>query len=459
MIVHAFMVPHPPVAVPEIGRGSERQILPTLQSYEKVAEEIAEIRPDTIILSTPHSTMYADYFLISPGRHAHGDFGQYNHREVSFEVDYDEEFTRRLSRHCREAGMSAGTDYERDPNLDQGTMVPLYFIDKKYTDYKLVRVGLSGQSLPEHYRLGQLIQKTADELGRRAVYVASGDLSHCQLESGPYGLHEEGPEYDERIMKTMGSADFGELLEYDPVFLEKAEECGHRSFVIMAGALDGKSVTPHVLTHEATFGVGYGFVSYDVGGDDPDRHFLEKYEEKVRQNTGHSTDPYVRLARASVESWVRDHRKIRVPDDVPEEMKTTRAGAFVSLHEFGDLRGCIGTIGPTKKSVAEEIISNGISACSRDPRFSQVRAEELPYLEISVDVLSPAERISSPSELDVKKYGVICSTPDGHRGLLLPDLDGVDTVRQQISIACRKGGIDPNDPELILERFEVVRHE
>ena len=459
MIIYACMVPHPPLAVPEIGNGSERQISDTLHSYEAIADRIAALRPETIVLSTPHSTMYADYFLISPGTHAHGDFGQYGHPEVSFEEDYDQEFTRRLSEHCEDENISAGIDYERNPNLDQGTMVPLYYINQKYTDYKLVRVALSGQSLTEHYRLGQQIQKTADELGRRVVYVASGDLSHCQLKSGPYGLHPEGPEYDKRIMKTMGSADFGELFSYDNAFLEKAEECGHRSFVIMAGALDGKKVVPHVLSHEATFGVGYGFVSYEIAGDDPDRHFLEKYEEKVREKTGNDTDPYVRLARSSVEAWVKSRRKITAPTDIPDEMKNTQAGAFVSIHEFGDLRGCIGTIGPTKKNVADEIISNGISACSRDPRFSPVRPEELPYLEISVDVLSPAERIDSPDELDVKRYGVICSTPDGRRGLLLPDLDGVDSVQQQINIACRKGGIDPDDPELILERFEVVRHE
>jgi AmmeMemoRadiSam system protein A len=458
MIVHAFMVPHPPVAVPEIGRGEERKIQPTLDSFREVAREIAALRPETIVLSTPHSTMYRDYFLISPGKHARGDFARYGRPDVAFSVDYDEEFTLALADTCRRHGMAAGTDFERDPSLDQGTMVPLYYINQEYRDYRLVRVGLSGQSLPEHYKLGERIQEVAELLGRRVVYVASGDLSHCQLESGPYGWHPEGPEYDRRIMSTMGRAAFGELLEYDPVFLEKAEECGHRSFVIMAGALDGMSVTPHVLTHEATLGVGYGFVSYDVGGRDECRHFLAQYEEKVRQSAGKSTDPYVRLAREAVVSWVIDRKRIRVPEKLPTAMLTERAGAFVSLHEFGELRGCIGTIAPTAKNIAEEIIGNGISACSRDPRFDPVREEELPYLEISVDVLGKPELIHSPDELDVRKYGVICMAPDGRRGLLLPDLDGVDTVEDQIRIACRKGGIGRNEKGIRLERFEVVRH-
>ena len=169
-----------------------------------------------------------------------------------------------------------------------------------------------------------------------------------------------------------------------------------------------------------------------------------------------SEEPYVRLARASVEAYVRDRRKIDIPDWAPQEMLDNAAGVFVSLHEFGDLRGCIGTILPFTDCIAEEIISNAISACSRDPRFEPVDPEELGNLEISVDVLTDPEPISGPEQLDVKRYGVIVSC-GGRRGLLLPDLEGVDTVAQQVDIARRKGGIGANEPYR-LERFEVIRH-
>jgi AmmeMemoRadiSam system protein A len=148
---------------------------------------------------------------------------------------------------------------------------------------------------------------------------------------------------------------------------------------------------------------------------------------------------------------------MKVPEGLPEEMLSQRAGCFVSIHKYGSLRGCIGTISPAKKSLAEEIIANGISACSRDPRFSSVKEDELPFLEISVDVLGKPEKIKDRSQLDVKRYGVIC-TSGYKRGLLLPDLEGVDTVEQQIEIACSKGNIDPDDENLELERFEVIRH-
>ena len=137
-------------------------------------------------------------------------------------------------------------------------------------------------------------------------------------------------------------------------------------------------------------------------------------------------------------------------------MTEQATGTFVSLHAHGQLRGCIGTIGPTTENVAWEIVQNAVSACSRDPRFAPVRADELDSLEYSVDVLGEPETVSSPEELDVKKYGVIVSC-GGRRGLLLPDLEGVDTVAQQIDIAREKGGISSRE-KYTLERFEVVRH-
>ncbi|MBP3866525.1 MAG: AmmeMemoRadiSam system protein A, partial [Eggerthellaceae bacterium] len=157
-------------------------------------------------------------------------------------------------------------------------------------------------------------------------------------------------------------------------------------------------------------------------------------------------DPHVALARLSVETYVKTGRAAVLPDDVSPELLERRAGVFVSLHEHGELRGCIGTISATTGSIAEEIIQNGISACSRDPRFPAVRPDELDYLEYSVDVLGDAERIESPDQLDVKRYGVIV-TKGWKRGLLLPNLDGVDTIGYQLAIAKQKAGIDPADDE------------
>ena len=459
-ILAAYMVPHPPMIVPAVGRGGEKQIEKTTNAYERVAAEIASLAPDTIIITSPHSVMYTDYFHISPGKSARGDFGRFRASQVSFEENYDAELVSAITEIARKQGFPAGVMGERDRKLDHGTMVPLYFIRKKYSGGKIVRIGLSGLPLTEHYRLGQMIREAVDGLGRRAVFVASGDLSHKLQDYGPYGYAKEGPQYDERIMDVCSRAAFGELFDFDETFCERAAECGHRSFVIMAGAFDGISVDAEQLSHEDVTGVGYGICIFHPQGPDESRHFLDQYlaqQEKKLDAARSAEDPYVKLARASVEHYILHHKKLPLPQDLPSELVSRRAGAFVSIHEHGRLRGCIGTIAPVQDSLAQEIIDNAVSASTRDPRFDPIKADELAWLEISVDVLGDPEPISSPGELDVKRYGVIV-TKGRKRGLLLPDLDGVDTVEQQISIAKSKAGIAEWDRNVQLQRFEVVRH-
>lgn len=458
-IIAGFMVPHPPMIVPEIGRGSEAQVAETTAAYERVADEIAALAPETIVITSPHSVMYADWFHISPGKSAKGSFAGFRAPGVRFEEGYDEELVAEICRLASSEDFPAGTMGEREAALDHGTMVPLWFIRNRYKGGKIVRIGLSGLPLIDHYRLGMMIREAAENTGRRVVMVASGDLSHKLQEYGPYGFVPEGPEYDARIMDVMGRAAFGELLDFDTSFCDKAAECGHRSFVIMGGAFDGVAVRAERLSHQDVTGVGYGICTFYPEGADESRHFLdvkmEKMEEELAAKRGQS-DAYVRLAREAVEAYVSRREVVRVPEGLPDEMLSRQAGTFVSIHEHGALRGCIGTIAPTRGSVAEEIIGNAISASTRDPRFPAITADELPWLEISVDVLGEPEDIESEDELDVKRYGVIVSC--GHRrGLLLPDLDGVDTPAQQVEIAMKKGGIHKFE-RYKLQRFEVIRH-
>ena len=456
-IIAAYMVPHPPMIIPQIGRGTEKQIQETIDAYRNVAREIASLKPETIIISSPHSVMYSDYFHISPGKNAAGDFSNFRARDVRFQETYDEELVTRICSLSDAEDFPAGTLGERDRTLDHGTMIPLYFIRQFYSDFQLVRLGLSGLPLVDHYAFGRIIQKAVEDLDRRVVFVASGDLSHKLQSYGPYGYAKEGPQYDARVMDVCSRAAFGELLDFDESFCEKAAECGHRSFVIMAGALDGRAVEAMQLSHQDVTGVGYGICSFHPTGIDESRHFLEQNSSEPNNNASPaSSDPCVQLARASLESYILSRKIIDVPQDLPEDLTARRAGAFVSIHEHGQLRGCIGTISPVRSNLAEEIIFNAVSASTRDPRFPPIRKEELPFLEINVDVLGEPEDIESEDDLDVKRYGVIV-TNGLRRGLLLPDLDGVDTVRQQIAIAKQKAGIASFE-KVSLQRFEVVRH-
>lgn len=464
-IIAGYMLPHPPLIVPEIGRGEEEIVRETIRSYEKAAADLAALRPDTIVITSPHSVMYSDYFHISPGASAKGDFSNFRAPQLKFAFPYDTEMVQRISAIADSTSFPAGTLGERDRKLDHGTLVPLYFIQKAYEkagirpDFSIVRIGLSGLSLPLHYHLGQIIAQAAEELGRKTAFIGSGDLSHKLQEDGPYGFNPAGPRYDEKIMQVMGDAAFGELLRFDSNLCENAAECGHRSFVIMAGAFDRTAVQVTKLTHEDITGVGYGICIYHVTGKDPERDFLDQYAQERREASAaarQGEDPYVRLARETVESYVMSGRISLTEGAVSPEMLQKQAGAFVSIHLDGELRGCIGTIAAVQDDLSQEIMHNAISACSQDPRFLPVTEEELPFLDYSVDILGEAEDIDSPAQLDVKRYGVIVSSR-GRRGLLLPDLEGVDTVEEQIRIAKRKAGIGDDQP-CKLQRFEVIRH-
>lgn len=288
MIVGGFMVPHPPLIVSTVGRGEEKKIQMTIDSYTTVAKEIAELKPETIIVTSPHSLMYRDYFHISPRSCASGSFAQFNAPQTKFSVDYDTDLVSSICKRCVNyetdknnssspvKGFPAGCEGEKNPELDHATMVPLYFINKFYNNYKLVRIGLSGLSFKTHWIFGELIAHAVEDCKRKVVFVASGDLSHVLKDDGPYGFKKEGPVYDEKIMKTMGSGNLRELVDYDEQFCEDAAQCGHRSFTIMGGALEetekissGKiKFKSKKLSYEGPFGVGYGVCTYLQGEKD-----------------------------------------------------------------------------------------------------------------------------------------------------------------------------------------------
>lgn len=461
-ILGAVAVPHPPIILPEVGRGEESKISATTNAYNEISRRIVELNPETIIITSPHSVMYSDYFHISPGNSASGNMAQFRAPQVSISINYDADFTKKLTANANAANIAAGTLGERNPSLDHGTMIPLYFLKNAGLDFdrvKFVRIGLSGVNNSTHYRFGQAIAKTADDLGKNIFFIASGDLSHKLKADGPYGFVDEGPQFDSEVMKNLGDADFFKLLTMDNAMCNRAAECGLRSFWIMAGALDKKAVRAENLSYEGTFGVGYGIVYFNVGDADLNRNFgeqLDKFKHYEAEKRKFKEDDYVRLARYSLETFVKTHKPAELPKNLPEELINRRAGAFVSLHKDGNLRGCIGTIMATQNNLAEEILQNAISACSRDPRFNPVEVDELDDIEYSVDVLGEPERIFSVKDLDVKKYGVIVEN-GGRRGLLLPDLEGVDTVEEQIAIAKRKANIRA-DEKVTLWRFEVIRH-
>ncbi len=467
----AYVVPHPPLIIPSVGRGEERGIQKTIDAYKEIARRVVTHRPEAIIVSSPHAPLYRDGFHITTDTLLSGSMESFRAPQTKIEVDIDVALTQSIIQEATRSALDIVPSSWRDHEMDHATFIPLHFIEQSYKEagvvpnFRVVRVGLSGLSADVHRQFGHVLSSAVDATKRRCIYIASGDLSHKLKTDGPYGFAPEGPKLDHRLCELFQSGALEDLFELDEDFCDRAAECGVRSFQIMAGVLEMQSsetfashslqsssfglYSAELLSYEGPFGVGYAVAAF------------EKHN-----SSSCSIDPYVALARASVESFVRDGKPLLLADYLKEhhlnkrlshELLETRAGVFVSLHEQGQLRGCIGTIMSTTDCIAEEIIQNAISACSRDPRFPAVKECELDLLDISVDVLSEAEPITSEEELDPQRYGVIV-TKGFRRGLLLPNLEGVDTVTQQVSIAKQKAGIHADEHDVELERFEVVRH-
>ena len=215
-----FIVPHPPLIIPEIGKGQQAGIQKTIDSFTAIARRIAEIRPQTIIIISPHSVAYTDYIHISPGANANGKLSQFGAQTV-YKADYDEPLVGEITKLCDKHGFPAGTLGERDSSLDHGTIIPLHFINEIFADYKLVRCSVSGLSHDDHYIFGTILRAAIKNTGRNAVIIASGDMSHKLTADGPYGFAPEGPALDEWLVEIMQSGNLSDFLEIDDELAEK----------------------------------------------------------------------------------------------------------------------------------------------------------------------------------------------------------------------------------------------
>lgn len=445
-LLASYIVPHPPLIIPEVGRGEEKKIRNTIEAYKQIAKKIRELKPDTIIVITPHAQSYYDYIKVSLADKAVGDFSNFNAKKVQVTCDYDQNFIEAILAKAKSKYFPLTQMGGGDKVLDHGTSIPLYFINQEYQGYELVRFSLSGLPLKTHYEFGKLLTETIELGTKKYVIIASGDLSHKLLKEGPYGFQKEGPKFDQEIVDIIKNNKLEKLLDFKEDFLEKASECGLKSFVIMAGALEKYQTESSLLSYEGPFGVGYAVASFDI-----------KDKEAENDIENQSNDPLVALAKRSINYYLNTKKVLATPEDIPQHLLNERAGVFVSLKRYGTLRGCIGTIGPVRKNIAEEIIHNAISAAAYDPRFQPVKLAEVEYLSISVDVLKASEPVYSFKELNPSKYGIIVSS-GSRKGLLLPNIEGVETIEEQIRIALNKAGINSNE-EYSLERFEVIRHE
>ncbi len=451
--VYGCLVPHPPILIPAVAGRRVEQVSQTRNAMSAVAADIRALAPDVVVLISPHASTSLYSMTIAAGSSFTGGFEDFGAAGVRLSIPADPELFKEIVRACDAFEVPlAKTGRPRDRHiLDHGAAVPLFFLQEGGVQCRLVLLSFSGLSVEMHRRFGRAVAAATKAAGRRAVMMASGDQSHRLLPSAPGGYSPLGKKYDESIVASLRKGDYDAIFTIDAGLREEAGECGYRSLVVALGAMP--EARAEVLSYEGPFGVGYLVARFVL---EPVPEGSLRPDEAAEPISSRPADEVaaIELARLAVETFVRDGKVIAAPA-VVEGLLAESAGVFVSLKLGGELRGCIGTFQPCEANVAAEIIRNAIASASRDPRFPPVSREELPFLTYSIDILSKAEPVEDISELDPKKYGVIVQA-GSRKGLLLPDLEGVESVDVQIEIARRKAGIPPGTPARV-QRFTVRR--
>jgi AmmeMemoRadiSam system protein A len=460
-VVFGGICPHPPIMVPEVGKEGAAEVKSSQTAMLELGKRIVDSGADVLVIISPHAPLFRDFIALNVSPRLKGNLGQFGAAGVSFDLDNDLAMVKEIVFQSAllkipvfEMDEEFARKYHVNLNLDHGMTVPLYFVIK--AGVRLPLVAASMGLLPEEqlYAFGAAVSRSASRLGKRVAVLASGDLSHRLTRKAPAGFDPKGKEFDLKMVELISKAQFEEILHIDKDLAEKAGECGLRSIQMMSGSLDGLSAKGEVLSYEGPFGVGYMVAVITPGEPKPGSGILDKL---LVQNKEPGEESFlVSVARKTLENYYKTG-KLEIPEDkdIPPQF-SGKAGVFVSLKIHGNLRGCIGTLTGQYKNVVAEVAHNVISAATRDPRFYPVVKEELADLSYSVDVLGPPEAVNSLEELNSKNYGVIVRS--GRRsGLLLPDLEEVDTVEEQVSIARQKAGIGPDEP-IQLERFRVERY-
>lgn len=465
-IKFACISPHPPIIVREVGQGRERDVQRTIDALEQVASEITVHRPETALLMATHGPLNPGAFVLLTAPAAQGDLARWGAPQVSLRFDTDAELIAAIREEASRAELPVDAATRWDEGLDWSVTVPLYYLRCGMADAPLTPMNVSSLSARKHFQFGQAVRRAIDRVGRRAIMIASADLSHRLSEDGPYGFDLAGPELDRRLREAVASWDVEALLTMDEGFRERAGDDAVSSISFLMGALDGLRVRPRVLSYEGPFGVGYMVAAIDILEDGGDGAYaraeraqpepVEVEPEDIVAVAG-PRHPLVRLARDAVEAFVREGR-VLMPSSLSLDGLPPRSACFVSLKTTdGLLRGCIGSVQPEEPDLLREVVRNAIDAAARDPRFLPVTPEELQELVYSVDLLADPEPVEGLHELDPRRYGVIVQS-GLRRGLLLPDIEGVDTAEQQAAVARSKASIEPDEP-VDLWRFEVRRLE
>jgi AmmeMemoRadiSam system protein A/AmmeMemoRadiSam system protein B len=432
-LVFVGIAPHPPIMVPEVGGARVAEVRASVDAMRELTERIKACGAETVVLVSPHAPLERSSFVAYGGSRLRGDFANFDAPQAIAEAPADEELLSAIQQAAAEEGFRVVTLEPQE--LDHGTAVPLYFLLSNGWAGRVVALGYSFLSDEEHVLFGECVRRAVDVTGRPAAFIASGDLSHRLKPGAPAGFDPEARRFDEQVVAAIRANEPGQVPRIDQGLRRRAGECGYRSVLVALGAAAAFEPECEVISYEAPFGVGY----------------------LVAQLSSPNESRITELARSAVEAYVLSGHVIE-PPKFPETSQLARPSAcFVCIKTLGrELRGCIGTVEPEHDTLAEEVISNAVKAATRDPRFRPVSGEELPSLRYSVDVLGNLEPARF-EDLNPAAFGVVVTDQSGsRRGLLLPDIESIQTADQQVGVAARKAGINPGE-RLTLYRFRTRR--
>jgi AmmeMemoRadiSam system protein A len=435
----AVLMPHAPILVPVVAGKRLADVRDTVDAMREVAQQVLKHQPDALVLISPHSPRRRRSFGVwTPDRHV-GSLARFNAPDVSIELPNDPEWIEGL--HAAAAECCIDLWKIGNDELDHGAVVPLWFMCEAGWRGPTTILSLNYPGDGGLQALGQAIAGAAAARGGTVAVIASGDMSHRLKPGAPGGYHPGAGQFDEDFIRWVDAGDVERLLHFDSELQEIAgEDVLDSTLVALAAA--GHDMRGHrVLGYEGPFGVGYGVAVLHEHGN-PDA--LSQEREAVSLPN---------VARLSVAAALGICEAVTPEPDA--EMSRRRAAVFVTIRTLGgQLRGCVGTLAPRRANVIEEIWFNARAAAFEDTRFNPLRGEELDGLVFEVSILHSFEEVRDASEIDPQAHGVIVSTSDARRGLLLPAIEGVDTSEQQIAIARRKGSIR-SDEAVRLQRFAV----
>ncbi len=456
-ITCAALMCHAPIVVPAIAGSRAEDCVKTTQAMRAVASALVAHHPDVLVVVTPHAPRQRTAWGIVHDAEIAGSFERFGRADLSETFRGAPRAAQALEAAARALGLPVSVSDGIE--LDHGALVPLTFVREMGWSGPTLIVALPHPGTQTEDAFGHAITQAAESCHERWAVLASGDMSHRLIRGAPAGYHPRAKDFDSAFVSCLRNGDLRAAVSPDPVLQELAAEDVVQSTRVAAAAVRYESRGLDVLSYEGPFGVGYAeAVLYS------DRGAVEPYGRvtSLRPARDDDTAPYLVLDRDPPEQL------LQIARDAIEHALTGRnyqtpalaapwdraRAVFVTLRSpDGTLRGCVGRTEPMLQSLAEEVADNAVAAALRDHRMANVELSELADLRIEVSVLGALEAIASSAQLDPQEYGLVVQQ-GSQRGVLLPNVEGVNTPQEQLRMAMSKGQVTSHAPYQ-LRRFHV----